>query len=89
MRMAMGHQKCAYPFTEDNFATVTSVRDAMQKKNPTCALCRTALNRNAPIIPNIAVDNTVERHIEVLASNGGREWQSGGKSFVERTARKE
>lgn len=49
---------------------------------------RTRLLRTT-IIPNIAVDNTVEKHIEILASNGGREWQSGGKSFVERTARKE
>jgi hypothetical protein len=88
MRMAMGHQECAYAFTEDNFATMTSVHNAMQK-NPTCALCRTALNRNAPVIPNIAVDNTVEKHIEVLASNGGRDWQSGGKSLAERNTRKE
>jgi hypothetical protein len=89
MRMAMGHKECAYAFIEDNLTTMTSVRDAMQKKNPTCALCRTALNRNAPVIPNIAVDNTVEKHIEVLASNGGREWQTGGKSIAERIARKE
>jgi hypothetical protein len=89
MRMAVGHQKCAYAFLEDNFATMTLVCDAMQKKSPTCALCRTALNRNAPVIPNIAVDNTVEKHIEVLASNGGREWQIGGNSIAERNARKE
>jgi hypothetical protein len=41
------------------------------------------------MIPNFAVDNTVEKHIEALASSGNIEWQDGGIKMQERQQRKE
>lgn len=41
------------------------------------------------MIPNIALDNTVSRHLDALASSGRTEWQSGGNSIKEWQTRKE
>jgi hypothetical protein len=41
------------------------------------------------MIPNFAVDSTVEKHIQALESDGGVEWQRGGKKITERNLRKE
>lgn len=42
-----------------------------------------------PMIPNFAVDNTVEKHIGALVSSGNAEWQEGGTKMHERQLRKE
>jgi hypothetical protein len=41
------------------------------------------------MIPNFAMDNTVEKHIKALESNGNKEWRKGGSKLTEREARKE
>lgn len=42
-----------------------------------------------PMIPNIAMDNTVEKHIKALALSGTREWEPGGQKFREWEGRKQ
>jgi hypothetical protein len=41
------------------------------------------------MIPNFAVDGTVEKHIRALAASGDVRWQEGGVKFVERQMRVE
>lgn len=41
------------------------------------------------MIPNIAMDNTVEKHVRALGFNGDEQWKPGGTKFVEWNARKE
>ncbi|KAF8807241.1 hypothetical protein BYT27DRAFT_7164559 [Phlegmacium glaucopus] len=47
-------------------------------KNDSCPVCRTYLNRTSPMIPNITIDNVVEKHIQALALSGDRDWEPGG-----------
>lgn len=54
-----------------------------QQVTATCAICRSQLNPAMPMIPNRAIDNTVEKHIHALASTGNEDWKPGGKKRVE------
>ena len=47
------------------------------------------LHTASPMIPNIAMDNTVERHVEALALNGDKEWEPGAPKFQEWEERKQ
>jgi len=40
------------------------------------------------MIPNIAMDNVVEKHIKALALSGQHEWEIGGRKHLEFEARK-
>lgn len=42
-----------------------------------------------PMIPNFAMDNTVEKHISALGESGLEEWKPGGAKYREWHARKE
>ncbi|KAF5355651.1 hypothetical protein D9756_004213 [Leucocoprinus leucothites] len=54
-----------------------------------CPVCRAKLTRNRPLIPNIAMDSLVEKHIEQLSSAGDTGWQPQGYKSEERARRKE
>lgn len=41
------------------------------------------------MIPNISLDNTIERHINALAASGDRDWLEGGEKMVEWNERRE
>ena len=41
------------------------------------------------MIPNIAMDNTVEKHIQALGANGNEDWVSNGTKYMEWNFRKE
>ena len=41
------------------------------------------------MIPNFAVDSTVEKHVQALALNGDVDWKEGGQKLIEWQARKE
>ncbi|TFY65267.1 hypothetical protein EVG20_g5651 [Dentipellis fragilis] len=58
------------------------------RKTPTCAICRTNLSPQAPMIPNFSMDNTIERHLQALAASGDKDWQEGGSKLVEWEHRK-
>ncbi|KAA1468540.1 hypothetical protein DENSPDRAFT_472968 [Dentipellis sp. KUC8613] len=57
-------------------------------KAPTCAICRTNLSPQAPMIPNFSMDNTIERHLQALAASGDEDWREGGSKLVEWERRK-
>ncbi|KAI0067815.1 hypothetical protein BV25DRAFT_872343 [Artomyces pyxidatus] len=59
------------------------------RKAPTCAVCRAKLSADAPMIPNFAMDNTIEKHVRALGSNGDAEWIDGGSKYNEWLQRKE
>ena len=41
------------------------------------------------MIPNIAMDNTVEKHIQALGASGDEDWVPGGIKYAEWNSRKE
>ena len=41
------------------------------------------------MIPNIAMDNVIEKYIQTLGATGLAEWTKGGEKFKERASRKE
>jgi len=43
---------------------------------------------SVPMIPNIAIDNTVEKHVRALAISGGTEWEPEGRKYLEWVSRK-
>jgi hypothetical protein len=59
-----------------------------QREAPSCAICRTDLSLDVPMIPNFAVDSAVEKHVEALRTNGVEGWESAGTKFTEWQARK-
>lgn len=59
------------------------------KGNGTCAICRTRLSKSTPMIPNITLDNTVEKHVQALRTSGDEDWIPGGTKYVEWNLRKE
>ncbi|KAI0034954.1 hypothetical protein K488DRAFT_44421, partial [Vararia minispora EC-137] len=59
------------------------------KKGPTCAVCRTSLSADTPLIPNFVADNTVAKHVAALGGSGAEGWAEGGEKLVEWSARKE
>jgi len=58
-------------------------------KNKSCPVCRTRLEKASPMIPNIAVDNVVEKHIQALILSGDQDWVSGGCKAEEWHKRKQ
>ena len=46
-------------------------------------LMNETLHAPLPMILNIAMDNTVERHVKALALNGDKEWEPGARKFQE------
>ncbi|KAF8203231.1 hypothetical protein BJ912DRAFT_348772 [Pholiota molesta] len=59
-----------------------------ENKNKGCPCCRKTLNPTTPMIPNISMNNTVEKHVQALGLSGIQEWQPGGQKYEEWTARK-
>ncbi|KAJ3933307.1 MAG: hypothetical protein NXY57DRAFT_892295, partial [Lentinula lateritia] len=49
----------------------------------TCPNCRRKTNYLRPVIPNIIVDNFVERYIQVCALSGEEAWQTDGVKLTE------
>ncbi|KAF8058276.1 hypothetical protein FPV67DRAFT_1722066 [Lyophyllum atratum] len=45
------------------------------KGKSNCLICRTEFSRETPMIPNFAMDNTVEKHISALGQSGLAEWK--------------
>jgi hypothetical protein len=41
------------------------------------------------MIPNITLDNTVEKHVQALRTSGDEDWIPGGTKYVEWNLRKE
>lgn len=66
-----------------------NLRSQLSQNNGTCAVCRTKLSKDIPMIPNIAMDNTVEKHVQALGISGNEHWMSGGTKYVEWNSRKE
>ncbi|ETW87549.1 hypothetical protein HETIRDRAFT_307066, partial [Heterobasidion irregulare TC 32-1] len=58
------------------------------RKAPTCAVCRSKLFVKAPMIPNFAMDNTIDKHIQALVSSGDEGWREGGSKLAEWQRRK-
>ncbi|KAF9498052.1 hypothetical protein BDN71DRAFT_431502 [Pleurotus eryngii] len=56
---------------------------------PSCPVCRTVLPLDVPMLPNITVDNNVQKHIEALQTNGYDDWKPGGVRHADWHARKE
>ncbi|KAL4258522.1 RING-type domain-containing protein [Pleurotus pulmonarius] len=56
---------------------------------PSCPVCRTLLSLDVPMLPNITVDNNVQKHIEALQTNGYDDWKPGGVRHSDWHARKE
>ena len=40
------------------------------------------------MIPNFAMDSTVEKHIQALVASGASEWVEGGKKLLELESRR-
>ena len=40
------------------------------------------------MIPNISVDNAVEKHIQALGASGDEDWVPGGSKYMEWNIRK-
>ncbi|PCH33389.1 hypothetical protein WOLCODRAFT_21979 [Wolfiporia cocos MD-104 SS10] len=59
------------------------------RRTPTCAVCRANLVPSSPLIPNIAIDHTVEKHISALVQSGSEDWLPEGAAFTEWMRRKE
>lgn len=59
-----------------------------ENKNKGCPCCRKTLHVTMPMIPNIAMDNIIERHVKALALNGDQEWEPGARKFQEWEGRK-
>jgi hypothetical protein len=57
------------------------------KKKKGCPCCRQTFDKSVPMVPNIAIDNTVEKHIKALAISGATEWESEGRKYAERLSR--
>ncbi|KAI0786072.1 hypothetical protein C8Q75DRAFT_808854 [Abortiporus biennis] len=57
--------------------------DGSQPKHPTCVVCRAGLTSKDLMVPNIALDNTVEKQIEALATHGDKSWVEDGPNYQE------
>ncbi|KAL4243078.1 hypothetical protein ABKN59_001039 [Abortiporus biennis] len=56
---------------------------AKHPKHPTCVVCRAGLTSKDLMVPNIALDNTVEKQIEALATHGDKSWVEDGPNYQE------
>ncbi|KAK7468634.1 hypothetical protein VKT23_003139 [Stygiomarasmius scandens] len=48
------------------------------KKQTACPVCRTRCCHFKPLVPNIMVDNIIEKYIEILVKRGDKSWDVGG-----------
>ncbi|KAI0374442.1 hypothetical protein BV20DRAFT_961604 [Pilatotrama ljubarskyi] len=55
----------------------------------TCPICRTKLDRQRPVIPNLVMDNVVSNHVSALAGIGMVEWQPTSEQYKDFLRRKE
>ncbi|TEB39361.1 RING/U-box [Coprinellus micaceus] len=62
---------------------------ATTARKVTCPICRTALSRSAKVIPNIALQNAVEKYTELLAKADHAEWKLGGAAYTSWSERKQ
>lgn len=46
-------------------------------------MCRTKTDAHRAMIPNLLVDNIIQKHIACLVVLGDEEWREGGKKMVE------
>ncbi|KAG8797600.1 hypothetical protein FRC16_008715 [Serendipita sp. 398] len=58
------------------------------KGKPTCPTCRAELSSASPYLYNLAINNTVEKHIEMLRNNKDEGWKENGVKWKERQVRK-
>ncbi|KJA26011.1 hypothetical protein HYPSUDRAFT_344772 [Hypholoma sublateritium FD-334 SS-4] len=54
-----------------------------------CPCCRGLLNPTLPMIPNISMNNTVEKHVKALGLSGRQGWEPGGSRHRDWMARKQ
>ncbi|KAG5652283.1 hypothetical protein H0H81_005543 [Sphagnurus paluster] len=73
---------------EDDLTCPMYVLDTLLKP-PSCVTCRAELSEETPVIPNFAMDATIEKHIAVLGKNGIEEWKPGGSKYQDRQERKQ
>lgn len=59
-----------------------------KNRNDSCPICRTQLAHDFPLIPNISLDNVVEKYITLLAQGGSAVWSLEGEKFKEWYSRK-
>jgi hypothetical protein len=70
LRLAMDRAECK-PFPAVQYHIILTL---VQKRSPTCPICRAKLSRKAPLLPNITVDSVVSRHVAALAAAGIDGW---------------
>lgn len=81
----MDFRKCKL----DELILLLEIADHEKQKNDRCPICRAKLARDNPTIPNITLDNVIEKYIQILAKSGATEWTKGGAKFKEWILRKE
>lgn len=81
----MDFRKCKL----DALIHLSEIVDHRKQKNDRCPICRAKLAKDNPTIPNITLDNVIEKYIQILAKSGAKEWIKGGAKFKEWTLRKE
>jgi hypothetical protein len=60
------------------------------QNNSSCPVCRTTIARSNRMLPNVSLDSTIDKYIELLGTAGITEWRRGsGKSYIEWVGRKE
>lgn len=86
VRVGVDREKCMWILRRRVRGALTIPR---QKRFPSCAICRGALSRDAPMVPNIALDSLVDKHVHALGAHGADDWRPGGAKFADLMARRE
>jgi hypothetical protein len=87
--VAVGQEERKLKLSCTNSETCSETDSRLLQKQKQCPVCRAKLVGSTPLIPNIAMDSLIERHIEQLSSVGDPGWQPQGLKFKERALRKE
>ncbi|KIK71330.1 hypothetical protein GYMLUDRAFT_235664 [Collybiopsis luxurians FD-317 M1] len=61
----------------------------IEKHHDTCPVCRTRCHALTPMLPNVTVDNFVQKHLRMRAMLGDEGWKAGGSKLLEWQGRKE
>ncbi|KAH6917561.1 hypothetical protein BKA70DRAFT_1487521 [Coprinopsis sp. MPI-PUGE-AT-0042] len=62
----------------------------IDQNHSSCPVCRTTIARSNKMVPNVSLDSTIDKYVELLGLAGITEWRKGsGKSYIEWVARKE
>ncbi|KAF5312712.1 hypothetical protein D9619_003376 [Psilocybe cf. subviscida] len=64
-------------------------QSSIQNPKRSCPVCRQKLEKKTPMIPNIAIDNIVEKHVQALAMTNKQDWTPGGVKHEEWMKRKQ